>query len=131
MSDSVVRRFVPPGGAAEWATVTPIVLHGHDDRRPDKREKLLRAAIRQAGFSTEIAANAECEVRPVAFWPGCDLASRYRLPRHLDGYARHHVRIRWRDSAGRPLRVPGPLCLGLGRFLGFGLFAACEARTPK
>ena len=37
-----------------------------------------------------------------------------------------HVRIAWRDAAGGPLEVSGPVCLGGGRFVGLGLFCAVK-----
>lgn len=39
-------------------------------------------------------------------------------------FPRLHVRIEWRDQAGRPVDVAGPCVIGGGRFYGLGLFAA-------
>ncbi len=132
--------------AAAWATVTPVVLPGYDDpdhyRRRMKRgtsaeeqkkllerldgriEGLLRKAIVQAGFSQELADHAALEWRKVGFWPGADLADRYGVPDHLKRLPRFHVKLYWRDGQNRPAQVPGPVCLGGGRFYGLGLFAA-------
>ena len=150
-TDKVIRRYIDM--ASTWATVTPMILPGYDDprklrvrlctrpgtgRRPldeneqkvlldrlDRRiEFLLRKAIRQAGYSEELAQHAEIQWRPGGFWPGTELATRYDFPDKLRRFRRLHVRITWRDTAGRPISLPGPICLGGGRFQGLGLFAA-------
>jgi len=150
--DKVLRRYIDV--ASTWATVTPVILPGYDDPRKLRRrlftsqgrgpghldelgqeqilEKLdsridflLRKAIRQAGYSQELARAAEIEYRGVGFWPGTDLAVRYNYPEKLRRFRRLHVRITWRDDSGRPLALPGPICLGGGRFHGLGLFAGC------
>ena len=126
--------------------MTPVVLPGYDDpahyrrrlargasadeqkalllRLQDRIEALLRKAIIQAGFSPSLAGHADIEWRDVGFWLGTDIASRYGVPDHLKRYPRLHVRIRWRDEAGEPCPVVGPLCVGSGRYYGLGLFAA-------
>jgi CRISPR-associated protein Csb2 len=142
--------------ATTWATVTPVILPGYDDRRGYRKrlfpksgsdgpplaaqeqkelldkldgriDYLLRKAIRQAGYSDALAEHAEIEWRNVGFWPGTEFASRYDFPSKLRRFRRLHVRITWRDSAGSPIRVPGPICLGGGRFVGLGLFAGCSS----
>ncbi len=142
--EKMVRCYVE--AAHTWATVTPVVLPGYDDpahyrrrlkkgttveeqkrllERLDERIKgLLRKAIVQAGFSRELALYAELEWRKSGFWPGTDLAERYGIPDHLKRFSRWHVKLRWRDAQGTPIAVPGPLCLGGGRYYGLGLFAA-------
>lgn len=142
--EKIVRCYVEP--ADTWATVTPVVLPGYDDpghyrrrlkkgttadeqkrllERLDERiESLLRKAIVQAGFSQELAAYAELEWRKSGFLPGTDLADRYGMPDHLKRFSRWHVRLRWRDMQRKPIALPGPLCLGGGRYYGLGLFAA-------
>ncbi|MCP9465652.1 MAG: type I-U CRISPR-associated protein Csb2 [Nitrospira sp.] len=143
-NEKIVRCYVEP--ADTWATVTPIVLPGYDDpahyrrrlkkvttgdeqrrllERLDERiDRLLRKAIVQAGFSHELATHAELQWRKSGFWPGTDLADRYGVPDHLKRFSRWHVQLRWRDAQGKPIAVPGPLCLGGGRYYGLGLFAA-------
>lgn len=151
-SDRVLRRYIDR--SSTWATVTPVILPGYDDPRKLRRrlfaskqqgpghpdevgqkqmlEKLdsrinflLRKAIQQAGYSRELARAAEIEYRGVGFWPGTDLAVRYNYPEKLRRFRRVHVRITWRDDSGKPLTMPGPICLGGGRFHGLGLFAGC------
>ncbi len=150
-ADPVVRRYVPaPPGAATWCTVTPVVLPGHDEAGPgvvawrrqwaksaaDRRavaeraagrtERLLRRAVRQAGFPAELADRCDLEWRPAGFLPGVGLAGRYAVPPYLGRFPRYHVRLTWRDGAGRAVRVPGPVAVGAGRYCGLGLFAACD-----
>lgn len=143
-SDSVVRRYI--NSAATWSTVTPVVLPGYDDpahyrrrmsqpiaaaeqktllaRLADRIDRLLRKAIVQAGFPSVLAENAILEWRETGFWPGVDRVDRYGVPDHLQRFPRLHVRVQWRDTHQRPLNIPGPICLGGGRFYGLGLFAA-------
>jgi CRISPR-associated protein Csb2 len=143
-SDPVVRQYTGTGSC--WATVTPVVLPGYDDpdhlrrRAKDKRlspeqqrrmldrlaqrvDGLLRKAIRQAGFADALAQHAVLEWRSTGFWPGTELASRYGVPDYLKRFPRLHVRIEWRDTHGKPVPVPGPICIGGGRYFGLGLFA--------
>lgn len=143
-SDRVVQHYTQSGSS--WATVTPVVLPGYDDpahyrrrlkrgasaeeqkqlldRLSDRIDGLLRKAIIQAGFTQTLADNAELEWRRTGFWPGTDLANAYGVPDHLKRFPRFHVRLHWRDAQGKSLQVPGPICLGGGRFCGLGLFAA-------
>lgn len=121
-SDRVLCCYVP--SAVSWASVTPVVLPGFDDKSKSKTETMLRKAIRQAGFSDALAEHVELDWRNVGFWKGSELATRYRVPDYLQNYPRYHVRLSWRDVRGSAVSVPGPICLGGGRFCGFGLFAA-------
>ena len=143
-SNTVVRRYTQP--STSWATVTPVVFPGYDDpdhvrRRlkagtgADEQKRLLnllhrridgllRKAIVQAGFSQVLADHADLEWRSTGFWPGTDLARHYGVPEHLRRFSRYHVRLKWCDERGRPVNVPGPICIGGGRFYGLGLFAA-------
>lgn len=121
-SDRRLRHYLE--AAAVWATVSPMILPGHDDRKATKAERLIRKSIVQAGYSEELAENALLEWRRVSYWPGLDHCSGYQPPSHLKKAPRYHVRLDWRDTSGRPILLPGPICVGAGRFCGFGLFAA-------
>lgn len=123
-SDRTIQSYVKP--CSQWATVTPLILPGHDDHNSRKAESLLRKAIIQAGFSPELARHAELEWRAVGFWPGLDLAIQYFVPEHLRSYPRFHARISWRDPNHNPVAIAGPICVGGGRYHGLGLFAALE-----
>jgi CRISPR-associated protein Csb2 len=143
--DNVVRHYTRQ--SSTWSTVTPVVLPGFDDpdhlrrkaqakdltaaqkrklydRLSDRTEGLLRKAMKQRGFSEELAEHATIEWRKVGFRAGIDHADRYGIPDHIKRFPRYHVRIQFRDRHGDLLEVPGPVCLGAGRFLGIGLFVA-------
>ncbi len=123
-SDGMIKRYLAPQGAHCWSTVTPVILPGRDDRKEKKTESLLRKALVQAGFSSELARQAIIDWSKVADWPGADHADRFFVPKHLANYPRYHVRIAWFDHHGAPLRIPGPIAVGGGRYCGLGLFAA-------
>lgn len=151
-NDGAIRPYLQK--SATWATVTPVILPGYDDPRKlrqrlqagntarltaaektdllvklDKRiEFLLRKAIRQAGYSEVLAQHADLEWRGTGFWPGTELASRYAVPEQHRRYRRLHVRISWRSADGLALKIPGPVCIGGGRFFGLGLFAALDEK---
>ena len=91
-----------------------------------RTDALLRRAIRQAGYPVELAAHAALDWRSGGFLPGTVPASRYSVPQKLRRFRRLHVRIAWRDAAGGPVEVSGPVCLGGGRFVGLGLFCAVK-----
>lgn len=134
-----------------WATVTPVILPGYDDPRKlrqrlsgksdltaetknalvaklDQRiDHLLRKALRQAGYSEVITRHAVIEWRGSGYWPGTDLASRYMAGDQHRRFRKLHVSIQFRDEQGNPLSVPGPICLGGGKFSGTGLFAAMKS----
>jgi CRISPR-associated protein Csb2 len=122
--DRVLGSYLP--ASASWASVTPVILPGFDDRSKSKAESMIRKAIRQAGYSEALAAHADLDWRSVGFWKGAELASRYRVPDYLRNYPRYHVRLTWRDWSGTSIPVSGPICFGAGRFCGFGLFAAVD-----
>jgi CRISPR-associated protein Csb2 len=101
-----------------------MVLPGYDDKHKSKTEELIRRGIRQAGYSELLAKYAELDWRMVGYWPGTDLARRYEPPEYLRNFPRYHVRITWRDANGNQVPIRGPICIGGGRFIGLGLFAA-------
>jgi CRISPR-associated protein Csb2 len=143
-SDPIIREYLKP--STTWATVTPVVLPGYDDPNHYRRQLrdaalaaeerksllariqhrvdgLLRKAIVHSGLSRELAARAELRWQTVGFLPGTDLAGRYAVPDHLRRFPRLHVKISWRDADNRKVVIPGPVCIGGGRFYGLGLFA--------
>ncbi len=124
-NDWVVQQYVQK--AASWTTITPVILPGYDDRNGAKTERLLRKALRQAGYSAELVDHAELDWRQVGYLPGIDLASRYRRPRNSREAPVCHVKITWRRPSGQPIELSGPLAIGSGRFRGLGLFASIES----
>lgn len=107
-------------------------------------EGLLRTALCQAGFAPELADSPDLKLewrgvgfragvdlagqrlsdsaaklgKGVGFRAGVDRAGRYEVPESLGRWPRVHVRVRF------PVRVPGPVVIGAGRYRGFGVFAS-------
>lgn len=145
-SEKVVSQYI--SSARAWATVTPVVLPGFDDpahfrrrlkhtARADEQKRLLghlneridgliRKAIIQSGIPRVLAENAVVEWSKSGYWRGTEPANRYGVPDHLKRFPMYHVRIIWRDENKQPLSVPGPICIGGGRFYGLGLFAPVD-----
>src|SRR5207247_955825 len=99
-------------------SATPAQRQRYLERVADRTERLVRKAIRQLGLSELLAQHADIEWRKVGFLPGVGHADRYGVPDHLRRFPRYHVRIAFRDSTGRPIQVPGPVCIGGGRYAG-------------
>jgi CRISPR-associated protein Csb2 len=118
-----------------------VILPGHDDRNNLRRklssgelspqekaaavlkldariESLLRKALRQAGVPDEILTNVKLQWRGTGFMRGVKLASEYAVADQHRRFRRLHCRLTFENF------VHGPLCIGGGRFLGLGLFAA-------
>lgn len=125
-SRGIVRLYTQP--ATTWATVTPVILPGHDDHKPEKARKLIEKALRQSGI------DQPCEFEWSAFsrFPKSLSAHKYDRNGRLTGYVRPnhllsqtavHMTLRFKDG----LKMPGPIAIGAGRHCGFGLFAAAES----
>lgn len=114
-----------------WASFTPVILPGHDDRKPDKTRKLILKALAQSGI------DQPCEFEWSAFcrFPKSYSAHKYvrdetapegkrRVgyirPDHLRDQTAVHLQVRFADP------VPGPIVIGAGRHCGFGLCAAVD-----
>jgi CRISPR-associated protein Csb2 len=128
--DKVAKYYTEP--AANWASVTPVILPGHDDHKPDKTRKLIAAALRQSGVEQP------CEYDWSAFshFPKSLSAHKYDRDKRPTGYIRPHhllsqtavhLTLRFRDG----VKVPGPLAIGAGRHCGFGLFAHSDANDAR
>jgi CRISPR-associated protein Csb2 len=106
-----------------WASFTPVILPGHDDRKAEKTEKLIRKALVQSGI------DQPCEFEWSAFSHFAKAYSAHRYveekdgrrqvgylrPGHLLELSAVHLHLTFE----RP--VPGPLTIGAGRHCGFGL----------
>lgn len=131
----MLHQFNPPDGrfikkcylgeSCHWQTVTPVILDGHDDRKPSKTAKLIETALRRALVETP----CEFTWQALPFHKNCLSAHKYDRngrragyyrPKHLEDRTMVHVRLRFRNA------VKGPLALGAGRYCGLGLFAAEE-----
>ncbi len=118
--------------SATWASVTPVILPGHDDHKPEKTRSLIRKALQQSGVEQP------CEFEWSAFSqfrkmlpahkyrkdpndPSKKILINYVRPDHLLDQTAVHLRLKFEHE------VPGPLTLGAGRHCGFGLMAAVGA----
>ena len=122
-SDWTLGRYLPRAEATVWRSVTPVVLHGHNaDRRGQisvgKTERLLLRAFEMAGYSDGMIERLAFQGAP--WFPGTKHAAAMRVPRHLEGYPRLHVEVRFARG------ISGPVLAGLGRHYGIGLFAKAE-----
>jgi len=110
-----------PGGARQWATVTPYVLDRHSkakDRVAYERE--LADAVRTSWERVQQSAGVKVDVAitPVSAHVGAPASHEFpRLARKDGSECRHTHAILIFD---RP--VTGPVLLGAGRFRGYGLF---------
>jgi len=132
MSDPpTLVRIVPDGvarlyseAAASWASVTPVILPGHDDHKPAKTRKLIELALRQSGVEQA----CEFEWSAYSRFPKSLSAHKYDRHKRPTGYIRPdhllsqtavHLKLRFAND----VKVPGPLAIGAGRHCGFGLMA--------
>lgn len=105
-----------PGGATQWASVTPVVLHHYPKKnRAGDVERILMEAFVTAGFPSPI----RLRVHSVSLWKGSGGAT--SIPPFSEGgpaLCRYqtHVAVEF----DRP--VKGPMLVGRGRFRGYGLF---------
>ncbi len=81
-----------------------------------KTERLLLRAFEMAGRSQEQIDSLAFQAAPL--WAGAEAAKSIRVPKHLDGYPRYHVEVRFREA------VEGPVLAGIGRHYGIGVFAS-------
>jgi CRISPR-associated protein Csb2 len=127
--DGVVSSYTKE--ASEWHSVTPVVLPGHNDHKPEKTCALIEKALRQSGV------HFSCDYEWSAFsrFPKSYSAYKYATnkqpqgyirPNHLQSQTAVHLTLRFHDGSAerRPVKVPGPMVVGAGRHCGFGLFAA-------
>lgn len=123
--DGVTRSYLAVSRA--WASVTPVILPGHDDHKPEKTARLIQRALQQSGidqpcrftwsalpnFSHCLSAHRyDQNKRPIGY---------YR-PGHLESLTAVHVRITFVDP------VAGPVSVGSGRHCGLGILASVDDR---
>jgi CRISPR-associated protein Csb2 len=119
--DGVTSRYLSPSTA--WASVTPVILPGHDDHKPGKTVKLIERALRQSGidqqcqFTWGAATNFENCLTAHKYDRHARSIGYYR-PRHLEALTAVHMRLIF----DKPFA--GPVSIGAGRHCGLGVFAA-------
>jgi CRISPR-associated protein Csb2 len=118
--DWIFERYIPRRESYVWRSVTPVVLHGfnaarHATASAAKTERLLLRAFEMAGYGQLVIEKLVFQGAP--WFAGSKPASAMRVPKHLEGYPRVHVEVRFRHG------VRGPVLAGIGRHFGIGLFA--------
>ena len=114
-----------------WASVTPVILPGHDDHKPEKTRKLIEKALAQSGIDLpcEFEWSAFSQFRKMlpahkyrkdANDPSKKTPINYIRPDHLLDQSAVHLKITFANG----LQVPGPITIGAGRHCGFGLMAS-------
>jgi CRISPR-associated protein Csb2 len=121
--DPVLPCYI--GISRVWASVTPVLLPGYDDRkehRGDHQKRLMRAEqlVLKALGHVGINVPGRIELSRVPYWTGALHAREYRPRERLAHYPRWHVRLIF----DRPFT--GPLAIGAGRHSGFGIFARMD-----
>jgi len=123
--DNIARLYTQPANA--WASVTPIILPGHDDHKPAKTRRLIEKALAQSGIEQP----CQFEWSPFSRFPKSFSAHKYDRDKKPTGYLRPdhlqtqtavHLVLRFGDG----VNVPGPLVVGAGRHCGFGLLARID-----
>lgn len=113
--------------ANRWASVTPVILPGHDDHKPAKTRRLIETALAQSGIEQPCT----FEWSPFSCFRNSLSAHKYDRDRKPIGYIRPdyllsqtavHLTLQFEND----LKVPGPLAIGAGRHCGLGLFAPVE-----
>jgi CRISPR-associated protein Csb2 len=124
-SDSVTRRYTQ--SASRWGTVTPVILPGHDDKRPEKTRRLIERALAHS----RVEPSCSFEWSPWSSFAKSYSAHKYvvrdevktevgyRRPDHLEGLTAVHLTL----DFDRGVNVPGPFLVGAGRHYGLGLLA--------
>lgn len=122
--DKVARRYAST--ATRWASVTPVILPGHDDRKPAKRIKLIERSLKEAGFdqpcSFEWSVVSRFRNSLSAHKYDLNKRANFFLPPYLQSRTATHLTLTFNDG----LKVPGPLAIGAGRHCGFGLMAGMD-----
>ena len=122
LRDKVARRYTD--AANRWASVTPVMLPGHDDGKPAKTRKLIEAALEQSGIeqpcSYEWSVFARFRNSLSAHKYDRNKRANFYLPSYLQSRSAIHLTLTFKDE----LEATGPLVVGAGRHCGFGLMAA-------
>lgn len=120
--DGVTRRYTTV--ASEWHSVTPVILPGHDDHKPNKTKALIARALFQSGVEQP----CDFEWSAYSCFRRSYSAHKYDKNKRPQGYIRPnyllsqtavHMTLTFKDE----LKVPGPIIIGAGRHCGFGLMA--------
>lgn len=142
--DGVRDAYLRP--SVDWASVTPVILPGHDDHKPAKTRGLILKALQQSGmdqpcefdwspFSQFRKMLSAHKYRKDPSDPTKTILINYVRPDHLLDKTAVHLTLRFGrredpndlQSPWIPAQVPipGPIAIGAGRHCGFGLLSRC------
>jgi CRISPR-associated protein Csb2 len=116
-------------GYSRWASVTPVILPGFDDCKPDKTRKLIEKALAQS----DVDQLCEFAWSKFSHFPKMLPSYKYDIrmqmgergyirPSYLLNQAAVHLTLEFSANA----RIPGPITIGSGRHCGFGLMAGID-----
>jgi len=123
--DNVARSYVRQ--STGWASVTPVILPGYDDRKPAKTRRLIEKALLQAGIDQP----CEFDWGPFSHFPKSLSAHKYDRKQGPNGYIRPdhllnqtavHLKLHFAENS----KMRGPLAIGSGRHCGLGVMAAID-----
>lgn len=118
-SNWVVQRYLQP--SFEHVSVLPVCIPRVQSEKATL-EDLVRIQMFYAGIPEVLIDHCDVDASPYrAFLPGTERPVSYIPRSSLRSYLRVHVRVTWRDHRNYPIKVPGPVCYGPGRFGGYGL----------
>lgn len=124
-NDKVALRYTQASNC--WASVTPVILPGHDDRKPAKTCKLIEKALAQSGIEQP------CTYQWSAYshFPQSLSAHKYDKDKRPIGYIRpdhllHQTAVHLTLTFAEGVGVSGPITIGAGRHCGFGVMAASD-----
>ncbi|MFN0198912.1 MAG: type I-U CRISPR-associated protein Csb2 [Planctomycetaceae bacterium] len=123
-NDTVASHYTR--AAVNWASVTPVILPGHNDHKPAKTLKLIQKALAQSGieqacefeWSSHSRFPKSLSAHKYVVREGAKRPVGYLRPDHLLSQTAVHLTLRLME------KIPGPLAIGAGRHCGLGLFAA-------
>lgn len=126
--DDVTRMYLEP--STSWASVSPVILPGHDDHKPEKTKWLIQRALHQSGIENTCAFTWSA----LPNFPHCLSAHKYGSdgkptgylwPKYLEGLTAVHVRLQFQSA------VSGPVSIGAGRHCGLGILANLRLQRGK
>lgn len=139
--DKIVQYYVRRSSL--WTTVTPYVVpdikyeeimkyvKSTEEHMKIKLDELfrkkIRKSIRQSGlFPIKLIKYIKIEWNRSGFLQGTIHANKYKymVPDHMRERIFLHVKLQFCDEYSRPLNIPGPICIGGGRYYSLGLFVA-------
>ncbi len=129
--DKVARRYTD--AAIRWASVTPVILPGHDDKKPAKTRKLIEAALAQSGIEQPCAYEWSAHSRfrnslsAHKYHKDGDTDVKHWQFYNVKDYLRGKTWVHLTLTFDHGLKAPGPMAIGAGRHCGFGLMAGLEA----